>query len=78
MDEIRDVVNSVVRGCSKVGVEVPDVLAAFIARTVRFTITITRIVVEHDPRIDIVIFGIRLLNQTRHLSHWILALPKKR
>lgn len=34
MDEIRDVVDKVVRGCSKCGVEIDDVLAAFVARTV--------------------------------------------
>ena len=34
MDEIRDVVDKVVRGCAKCGVEIDDVLAAFVARTV--------------------------------------------
>jgi len=34
MEEIRDVVDTVVRGCAKGGVQVPEVLAAFVARTV--------------------------------------------
>jgi len=34
MEEIRDIVNSVVRGCKLGGLEVQDVLAAFVARTV--------------------------------------------
>lgn len=34
MDEISEIVTSIVRGCSHGGVEVPDVLAAFVARTV--------------------------------------------
>jgi hypothetical protein len=35
MEEIKDIINSIVRGCSQAGVEVPEVLAAFVARTVR-------------------------------------------
>jgi hypothetical protein len=34
MEEIRDIVNSVVRGCKLGGLEVQEVLAAFVARTV--------------------------------------------
>ena len=34
MDEIQDVVNSIIKGCSHGGIEVSDVLAAFIAKTV--------------------------------------------
>ena len=34
MNEIKDIVNGIVRGCSRGGVEVTEVLAAFIARTV--------------------------------------------
>ncbi len=34
MDDIKDVVNSIVHGCEQTGVIVPDVLAAFVARTV--------------------------------------------
>jgi len=34
MEEIRSIVNAITKGCSTGGLEVPDVLAAFIARTV--------------------------------------------
>ncbi len=34
MDEIKDIVNSIVKGCSQGGLVVPDVLAGFVARTV--------------------------------------------
>jgi hypothetical protein len=34
MEEISDIVKSIVRGCAQAGVDAPDVLAAFIARTV--------------------------------------------
>jgi hypothetical protein len=33
MEEIRDVIDTIVRGCATGGVKVPDVLAAFVART---------------------------------------------
>ena len=34
MEEIRDIIDKIVRGCSKCSVEIDDVLAAFVARTV--------------------------------------------
>ncbi len=34
MEEIKDIINSIIRGCAQGGVEVPEVLAAFVARTV--------------------------------------------
>jgi len=34
MEEIKDIVNTIVRGCAQGGVIVKDVLAAFVARTV--------------------------------------------
>lgn len=34
MNEIRDVVLSIVKGCGQGGVEVSEILAAFVARTV--------------------------------------------
>ncbi len=34
MDDIKDIVSTIVRGCAQGGLEVSDVLAAFIARTV--------------------------------------------
>jgi hypothetical protein len=34
MDEIRDIIDKVVRGCAKCGIQVDDVLAAFVARTI--------------------------------------------
>ena len=40
MDDIKDVVHSIVRGCEQTGVEVPEVLAAFVARTVSLLICI--------------------------------------
>jgi len=40
MEEIRDIVKTIVRGCSQGGVVVRDVLAAFVARTVSWKITI--------------------------------------
>jgi len=35
MDEIRDIVVSIVRGCAQGGTQVSEVLAAYVARTVR-------------------------------------------
>ena len=34
MDGIKDIVTTIVRGCAQGGIVVPDVLAAFVARTV--------------------------------------------
>ena len=34
MEEIRDIIDKIVRGCAKCGIEVDDVLAAFVARTI--------------------------------------------
>lgn len=34
MEEIRDIVSAIVRSCAQAGVEVPEVLAAFVAKTV--------------------------------------------
>lgn len=34
MEDIKDVVHSIVRGCEQTGIHVPEVLAAFVARTV--------------------------------------------
>jgi hypothetical protein len=34
MEEISEVVEKIVRGCSQCGVDAPDILAAFVARTV--------------------------------------------
>lgn len=34
MDDIKDIVQSIVRGCRQAGVDIPDILAAFVARTV--------------------------------------------
>ena len=34
MEEIRGVINSIIKGCGQAGVIVPEVLAAFVARTV--------------------------------------------
>lgn len=34
MDDIQDIVNSIVRGCSHGGQEVSEILAAFVAKTV--------------------------------------------
>lgn len=34
MEDIKSVIASIVKGCSQAGVDVPDVLAAFVARTV--------------------------------------------
>jgi hypothetical protein len=34
MEDIKDIVNTIVRGCAQGGLEVSDVLAAFVARTV--------------------------------------------
>lgn len=41
MDEIQDIVNSIVKGCSHGGMQVSDVLAAFIAKTILQTDTTT-------------------------------------
>jgi hypothetical protein len=35
MEEIKDIIQTVVKGCSAGGVTVSDILAAFVARTVR-------------------------------------------
>lgn len=34
MDDIKDIIGTIVRGCAQGGVVVPEVLAAFVARTV--------------------------------------------
>jgi hypothetical protein len=34
MEGIKDIVSTIVRGCAQGGIVVPDVLAAFVARTV--------------------------------------------
>ena len=34
MEDIRDIIGTIVRGCAQGGVIVPEVLAAFVARTV--------------------------------------------
>ena len=34
MEDIKDIVLSIVKGCEHTGVDVPEVLAAFVARTV--------------------------------------------
>lgn len=34
MEDIKSVIASIVKGCSQAGLDVPDVLAAFVARTV--------------------------------------------
>lgn len=34
MEEINEIVKSIVKGCAKAGIEVSDVLAAFVARTI--------------------------------------------
>lgn len=38
MDEIKDIVTSIVKGCSQGGLVVPEILAAFVARTVSDTL----------------------------------------
>ena len=35
MEEIKDIIGTIVRGCAQGGVVVSDVLAAFVARTVQ-------------------------------------------
>lgn len=35
MDDIQDIVSSIVRGCNHGGQEVSEILAAFVAKTVR-------------------------------------------
>lgn len=69
MEDIRDVVNSIVRGCSTAGLHVPDVLAAFIARTIleadRSNFALDK-QVTHDSRDEIIISSIeRLLEKDR-------------
>jgi hypothetical protein len=34
MEDIKDIIGTIVRGCAQGGVIVPEVLAAFVARTV--------------------------------------------
>ena len=46
MDEIQDIVNSIVKGCSHGGMQVSDVLAAFIAKTVIYLSTIDFLVLD--------------------------------
>jgi hypothetical protein len=38
MDDIRGIINSIVKGCAQAGLVVPDVLAGFVARTVSMQI----------------------------------------
>jgi hypothetical protein len=44
MDEIRDIVSSIVRGCNHGGIPVSEVLAAFVAKTVSSTHKYTKTV----------------------------------
>lgn len=37
MEDIRGIINSIVKGCAQAGLVVPDVLAGFVARTVSVT-----------------------------------------
>ena len=34
MEDIKDIVDSIVRGCALGGIEIPELLAAFVARTI--------------------------------------------
>lgn len=38
MEEINEIVKSIVRGCGQAGLEVSPILAAFIARTVSYSV----------------------------------------
>jgi hypothetical protein len=40
MDEIKDIVDKIVRGCRKCGLDVEEVLAGFVARTVSYGVKI--------------------------------------
>ena len=56
MDEIQDVVNSIIKGCSHGGIEVSDVLAAFIAKTVieyLSCVVVFTFICNHTPRVVI-------------------------
>jgi hypothetical protein len=35
MDEIKDIIHSIVKGCGQGGINVSEILAAFVAKTVR-------------------------------------------
>lgn len=35
MEDIKEIISKITKGCSQAGVHVPDILAAFVARTVR-------------------------------------------
>ena len=38
MEDIKDIVSKITKGCSQAGVHVPDILAAFVARTVSISV----------------------------------------
>jgi hypothetical protein len=40
MDEIKDIVQSIVKGCSQGGQKVSEILAAYVARTVQIALNL--------------------------------------
>lgn len=72
MDEIRDVVDKVVRGCAKCGVEIDDVLAAFVARTVCISReTCVKVIYRRTNEVSITVYQIVESNDS------VFALDKK-
>ena len=78
MDDIRGIINSIVKGCAQAGLVVPDVLAGFVARTVSIIGIIcislqTQLISEYFP----FLLQHRLLNRMHLTLHWIEKLLKK-
>lgn len=48
MEEIKDVVSRIVAGCEHGGVAVSDILAAFVARTVRFLYLLVVYIISYN------------------------------
>lgn len=69
MEDIRDIIDKIVRGCAKCGIETGDVLAAFVASTVNIDSFNVEIYQIHSLMNDIY-STIRLLRQMSLILHW--------
>ena len=69
MEDIRDIIDKIVRGCAKCGIETGDVLAAFVASTVN--LDSFNIAVYHNQCLMNDIYStVRLLRQMSLILHW--------
>lgn len=76
MEDIRDIIDKIVRGCAKCGIETGDVLAAFVASTVNLDSSNVKLRQVLNLMNDIYC-TVRLLRQMSLILHWTeeLLLP---